>query len=82
MAGAGLFCGNDCKAAFIAANESTKGMLVEAGFTQHPDTPNLWVKDGVAIAQEHVNFLGFDKAVLRHQSAVREHAAKAAELSV
>jgi hypothetical protein len=71
-AGAGLFCGDDCKAEFAKAHELTKGMLMEAGFTQHPETPNLWVKDGVAVALENVKHVGMDKTIQRHASAVAE----------
>jgi len=49
--------------------------LTNAGFVQHPEIPNVWNKDGVAITEEQVKHVGFQKAVRQHGSAAAEHAA-------
>lgn len=82
VSGAGLFCGKDCQEAFGVAHAEVTGHMQAAGFTQHTEAPNLWVKDGVAIGIEHVKAHGFIKAIRRHTSAVAEHAAKAGRASV
>lgn len=75
VACAGLFCGDDCKNDYAQAMEKIAEEMTVAGFTQHAETPNLWVKDGVAIGIEHVKTHGFIKAIHRHQSVVAEHTA-------
>jgi hypothetical protein len=66
--GAGLFCGKDCEDAHCAAIEDNRKQLTDAGFVQHPETPNIWQKDGVAVTEEQVKHVGFEKAVQLHAS--------------
>jgi hypothetical protein len=68
--GAGLFCGSDCEADHAAALEGIRSDLQTAGFAQHAETPNLWVRDGVALAEEHVKHVGLKKALQQHESHV------------
>lgn len=75
--GAGRFCGDTCEKAHAAAMDQHRKSLTDAGFLQHSETPNLWLKDGVAISEEQVKNIGFEKAMRKHQSAAAEHAAKA-----
>lgn len=42
--------------------------LRKAGFEQHADVLNLWVKDGVAISEEQAKKIGLTKALARHAS--------------
>jgi hypothetical protein len=72
-AGAGLECGSDCEQAYINAMDAHRKALSAAGFVQHPETPNVWHKDGVAITEEQVKHVGFEKAIRKHTSAVAEH---------
>lgn len=72
-AGAGLFCGKDCEDAHCSAMDDHRKSLTDAGFVQHPETPNIWHKDGVALTEEQVKHVGFEKAVRQHGSAVAEH---------
>lgn len=75
-AGAGLFCGSDCQMQHEAYTENATFDLKAAGFEQHPETPNIWHKDGVAITEEQVKHVGFEKAVRQHGSAAAEHEVK------
>ncbi len=71
-AGAGLFCGDNCELAHDKANASNRESLLSAGFTQHEETPNIWVKDGVAVTEEQVKHQGLVKALHKHAGAVHE----------
>lgn len=79
---AGLFCNDSCKKGFAEKQEELTEQMKAAGFTQHTEVPNLWIKDGVAIGIEHVKAHGFIKAMRRHASAVAEHTAKAGGANV
>lgn len=79
---AGLFCGDGCKNGFAEKHAELTEQMKAAGFTQHTEAPNLWIKDGVAIGIEHVKAHGFIKAIRRHTSAVAEHAAKTGSANV
>jgi hypothetical protein len=48
--------------------------LLDAGFAQHPDIPNLWMKDGVAVSHEAVKHDGIEKVLVRHQAVVQSQA--------
>lgn len=48
--------------------ENMRFDLKKAGFEQHVDVPNLWVKDGVAISEEQSKKIGLTKALARHAS--------------
>src|ERR1041385_2736109 len=67
---AGLFCGDDCKAEHEAQMKSTREGLDAAGFTQHETVPNLWVKDGMAIGEEHAKQVGLEKVLALHAQHV------------
>jgi hypothetical protein len=68
--GADLFCGDDCRADWDKCLKETEDQLVQAGFSRHAETPNLWIKDNVAISIEQAIHEGFEKAILAHQRAV------------
>jgi hypothetical protein len=70
--GAGLFCDADCEAEHIEQLKSICGQLVEAGFIQSEEAPNMWSKDNVSITIEEVKHVGLDEAIRRHGAVVQE----------
>jgi len=75
-AGAGLCCGPGCEDKYKATTEQNRKALADAGFVQHPETPNIWHKDGVAVTEEQVKHHGIEKTIHLHAGAVAEHAAR------
>ncbi len=70
VACAGLFCGDDCRDGYAKQMRSHREALKAAGFEQHPEVSNLWLKDGAVIAEERVKHVGMDKAIRQHASHV------------
>jgi hypothetical protein len=66
VACAGLFCGDDCAKEHATQMEKATVDLQAAGFEQHAEAPNLWVKEGHAISVEHVKQIGIEKALNIH----------------
>ena len=46
--------------------EAAREGLKAAGFEQHAEAPNLWLKDGTAVSEEHVKQIGIEKALTIH----------------
>ncbi len=73
--GTGLYCSAGCEGETKTRQAKLEAQLAAAGFTQHVDSPHTWVKDGVALAIEHVIRKGYDVAIQAHAEAVRNIAA-------
>ncbi len=66
----GLFCSPACRDKYAADHLAIGKQLTEAGFSQHPDTPNMWLKQDVAITAEEVRNHGITKVLERHARAI------------
>lgn len=65
-----LFCSPECEAMVDDKHFDHGKHLESKGFERNGDTPNLYVKDGVALSLEHIRAVGLDKALLHHQFSV------------
>ena len=70
--GGDLTCSPDCRKAFEARRVSAEAALRDNGFTQYPEIPNLWAKDGVHLSIDQVIREGIEKALARHSDAATE----------
>jgi hypothetical protein len=62
----GLYCSEACRKGYEAKAQSAVAQLKALGFTQHPETPNLFVKDGVHISKEQVHRGNLPELVQKH----------------
>lgn len=61
-----LYCSQACGKLKKATDQANADQLVKQGFSQDPDTPNIFVKDGVAVTLDHVAHIGITKTLSRH----------------
>jgi hypothetical protein len=69
--GADLHCGEDCVKERAKAVAEAVEALCEAGFEQHPEAPNMWLKDFVAITIEQVLNDGIETTLAAHTIAAQ-----------
>jgi hypothetical protein len=64
-----LYCSAKCGEGRLS-HSATREALDKRGFKVDNETPNIYLKDGVALTLEHVNHVGLDKAIIQHDAAV------------
>jgi hypothetical protein len=71
-----IYCSVKCAKQKQEENEANAAALVDAGFVQDTDTPNVYRRDGVSITMEHINADGMEKVLSHHETvtAIRAHA--------
>lgn len=69
-----LYCSEQCGEGKVS-HSAVRKALAHRGFTVDPDTPNVYLKDGVALTLEHINHVGLGQALIQHDAAVTIHAA-------
>lgn len=63
---AGRFCSKACVDGHGSAHESARKHLKESGFEQHPEAPNVWMKNGVALTEQEIVHDGIELCLDRH----------------
>lgn len=68
-----LYCSKGCEDIAKASDAHNADALRAHGFQADPETPNVWLKDGVATSIEHIRHIGVHKAIEHHMHAVASH---------
>lgn len=66
-----LYCSDECEAQNDNGHWDSGKALEQKGFKRDGETPNLYIRDGVAVSLERVKAVGLDKAVLQHSHVAK-----------
>lgn len=67
-----LYCSEACGKQAKGKNAAVIAELGKQGFVVDPETPNIYLKDGVATTLEHIAHVGLAKALAHHGHAVEQ----------
>lgn len=62
----GLYCSKACRDQHQKDHDALEQSVRAYGFTQHPDAPNVFLKDGVALTAEEIKHHGITKSLQLH----------------
>jgi hypothetical protein len=62
-----IYCGDGCRRAVRGKQAAAALALAAAGFTQHAQAANLWVKDGRAVSVEEAAGHGIEATLAKHR---------------
>lgn len=66
-----LHCSLGCALVHSATTSGAIAELKRQGFVKDPETPNIYLKDGVATTLEHIHHVGLEKAIQHHAQAAQ-----------
>ena len=70
----GMFCSKACEDIFAAEVLEVEAELLQNGFVQDKETPNIYRKDGVAVTKEQLHRANLPAILSLHKAVVSSRA--------